>query len=96
MEITIKSNGHARDLLNWGDLSEKERAEFDYLETDDEQWSAEFFRYRGSLYCTDMFTRVHDQFVEPWEGYHADTYFSGVLIYYTDDHDGVFVGRYYC
>jgi hypothetical protein len=40
---TIKCNNKPRHVLHWFELSLKEQAEFDYLDTDDLRMEATFF-----------------------------------------------------
>ena len=49
MSITITTNGHARDLVSWNDLPDKERDFYNYL-AEEEQWANRFVKYRGSWY----------------------------------------------
>ena len=91
---TIKTNGHARDLLSFWELSDVTRAEFDYLADDPEaHYSPRFFEYRGSWYdANDGFTRVTDSALSGWDGAQGESYFSAVLIRYTDDYQAVVIG----
>jgi hypothetical protein len=91
---TILTNNRPRDLLSWHDLTAKERARFDWLETETQQDCATFFRYRGWTYCTDEFmTTDRDQF-PGWHGYGCDSFFSGVLVRILPD-EQIIAGRYY-
>lgn len=92
--LKIISNKTPRDFIYWYDLSEKEKRDFDYLKTEDEQMSASFFRYRGNVYDAAEFMRVGSNGeLKGWDGYSSDTYFSGVLVKFIWDQ--VVVGRYY-
>ena len=46
-----------------------------------------FFKYRGYWYHLDQFMRIPGQMFngEDWNGYHADSFFSGILIRMSDD-----------
>ncbi len=93
--LTIKCNNVPRNVLRWYDLTDKERKEFDYLDTDDKQMEAEFVRYRGWCYHTSDFMRIsHSQAMTPqmieagfdkFDGYASDSFFSGVLLRYAYD-----------
>lgn len=80
------------------ELSEKERDEFDYLESDQLDHTT-FIRYKGEVYDLNEFMRI-DSYVssncqfDGWYGYASDSFFSGVLIRYVGDGQ-VVVGRYY-
>lgn len=99
-DIVIKSNRQPRPVLHWHDLTDSERREFDYLDTNEKQVSAWFFRYKGNVYDLEEFNRVPsgegvtDTF-KAWHGIRPDTYFSGVLIRYVNDYEDVIVGRYF-
>lgn len=104
--MQIKTNNTPRLLLSWYELTEKEKQEFDYLtdDTPEEDICNEFFRYKGNVYDLSEFMRI-DQTIAPhcqregweaWHGYSSDSFFSGILVRYTEDCDRVIVGRYYC
>ena len=89
-KLTIISNHHRRELLYWEDLSNEERAEFDWIDAS-ETGNFEFFRYKGWTYCTADFMRVNgNDALVGWDGYSSVTVFSGVLIRYPVE-DGYFV-----
>lgn len=102
--MEIISNHHQRELLHWRQLTEKERSEFDWLDTPERQQEVDFFRYKGWTYCLDEFMAMgtmysaSNPFGAPWQGYLNDTFFSGILIYYPDQdyywNDGIVVGRF--
>jgi len=77
-----------------GSLRQKLRAEFDYL-SEEEFDVAEFFNYRGVWYHIGEFLRCAAQQFPGWDGYHSDSYFSGIVIKYLYG-EGVIVGRYCC
>jgi hypothetical protein len=104
MALTIKTNRIPRDVLRWHDLTPKERAEFDYLDTEERQDEASFMRYRNWTYDLGEFMRCPaDSSPAPdslgfsgWDGYHSDSYFSGILIRYPDsDCEQVIAATYY-
>lgn len=104
--ITIVTNWHARDVIDAWQLSESERAEFDYLNwraIEAGEDSATFFRYRGELYdLGEFFTTspgawnfgLPDEF-KGWSGYRSDSFFSGMLVRYVDEFERVIVARYF-
>ena len=97
MQVTIKTNNAPRHTLDWRDLTPKEQAEFDYLDSDDREYCAIFVRYRGWVYDLGEFMRVDSNTaLAGWHGYSSDSFFSGVLIRYVDsDADSVIMGTYY-
>jgi hypothetical protein len=92
-EITIRTNGHYRPVLCWENLTEKEQEEYAYLEEED----GSFFRYKNWTYFLGDFMRLYDEDAPftGWEGYHSDSYFSGVLVKYSNCGDAVKVATYY-
>lgn len=53
-------------------------------------------RYKGEWYCMEDFMRAgKDSPLSEWDGYTADTFFSGVLVRFVDDGERVIFGRYY-
>lgn len=99
--VTIRTNNVPRPLIYGYDLTERERAEFDYY-TPEELDGAEFFRYRGQVYDASQFEQCpHGFFPADWDGYKGDSFFSGILIKYPRmpwgevDTDHIIVGVYY-
>ena len=95
--ITVRTNNVPRDLIDWNDLTEKEQAEFDYIE-EPEYANQRFFRYRGNTYDINEFESVRGdrRALRGWHGFSADSYFSGILVKLVDDNERVIVGNYYC
>lgn len=99
--MEIITNNRPRDFLYWCELSDKEKREFDYLDSDEKRDSAEFFRYKGRVYDVGEFMRIPnypegpDQWGE-FDGYSSDSYFSGVLIRFVERGERVIVARYLC
>ena len=96
MTLTIKTNNVPRDLLNWDDLTEEEKKQFDYYKGED-KYFALFFRYKENAYDSGEFSPAENfGLFRKWDGYESDTYFSGVVIRFVEDNERVIVGRYYC
>jgi hypothetical protein len=93
----IRTNNQPRELLSWFDLTEKEKAEFDWY-SDFTETSApiEFFRYKGNVYTLGDFMRLdkNSPFPGDWHGYKGDSFFSGLLIRLDDTGESVVVGQY--
>ena len=93
--MKIKTNHHFRPVLYWHDLTEAEQRENAdaYGESED----SSFFRYRNRVYdlCNFMhaegYTGRHELFPN-WDGYHNDSFFSAVLVKFSDCGDAVKVG----
>lgn len=93
-ELKIITNNVPRDLIFGSELSEKERADFDYF-TDEQLATAYFFRYKGEVYDPGDFQNTDwNQGFDRWDGYISDTFFSGILIRWCNDYESVVVGRY--
>lgn len=99
--MKIKCNNKPRQLVYGYELSEKERADFDYL-TEEELDTRDFVRYKGHVYDVAEFMRIEAGIVncqrEGWkkfDGYFSDSAFSGVLIKYIDS-DNYVMATYYC
>lgn len=95
--LEIITNRVPRPTLNWGELTDREKKEFDYLDTDEKQWGATFIRYREWVYNLGDIMRVdkYSPFYPGWHGYKSDTFFSGVLFKFTDDNESVICATYY-
>lgn len=96
--MKITTNNIPRNVIFGFELTEAQRAEFDYLDSIDD---ASFFAYKGQIYDIGEFMHV-DAKREPclsplagWDGYSSDTFFSGVVVKYVDDCERVIVGTYY-
>lgn len=93
--LNIISNRQSRAVIYWGDLTAAEQSDFDYLDTGDAQSAATFVRYRGVTYALGGFMRCEGAGdLTAWDGYAADTYFSGVLIKLDRDGDRATLGRF--
>jgi hypothetical protein len=92
--MKIITNNIPRQLIYGYELTEEEKKDFDYLGEDID--GHDFFRYKGNVYDPDEFMRIENNSeLKNWDGYSSDTYFSGVLIKYTQDNESVIVGRYF-
>jgi len=98
-ELTIITNNHRRDIIYWWELTEEEKAEFDYATEE-----SMFFRYKGSLYCLDDFMRIEhhpNSDFASWDGYSPDGFSSGTVVKWPVedwgdlDTDYLIVGWYY-
>ena len=94
MTFTIKTNNVPRVTFTGDDLTDKEKAEFDYY-TPGELCDALFFRYIGNVYDLDEFLLAPES-LKPWHGYSSSSYFSGIVIKCDNRMENVIVGAYYC
>lgn len=91
MATRIRTNHQPRDVLSWHDLSAKEQAEFDYLDSEGAREGAQFMRYRGDVYDLGEFMRAPDS-LKGWDGYYADSYFSAIVVRFVDHGEAVVAG----
>ena len=84
INVTIKTNGRRRPVLEWHELTAKEREEFDYLMRDDARAEmAKFFRYKDMVFdLGDMMTWPT---VGEWLWYHNFTAWNGIVVKYARD-----------
>tara|TARA_B100000945_G_scaffold310073_1_gene301600 strand:- start:188 stop:478 length:291 start_codon:yes stop_codon:yes gene_type:complete len=92
--MKIKNNNHFRPVLYWHDLTEAEQRE--NASAYDGVKDSSFFRYRGQVYDLGEFLSARGngahELVNDWDGYHNDSYFSAVLVKYSECQDFVKVG----
>lgn len=96
--MKITTNNQYRPILHWSDLTESEQKE--HKDTYDDIEDSSFFRYRDWIYDLNNFLRVNDSLygkgqqheLYGWDGYHNETFFSSVVIKYSDCGDSVRVG----
>jgi hypothetical protein len=92
----IRTDNKPRALIYWSELKDKEKAEFNWLDTAEKQDGARFFKYRGHTYCLDEFMVIdYNQPLPGWHGYLSDSYFSGVLIKWSKDFEAITAATYY-
>ena len=91
--LEIITNNKPRNFTYGYELSEAEKADFDYIDDID---AHDFIRYKGRVLDPSEFvaTDPNGEFAE-WTGSHSETFYSGLLIKYTDDHQQVIMGSYY-
>lgn len=89
--MQIRTTKVERETFNKCELSEEEQKEFDW----DAMGEHVYFRYNGNVYCDAEFEVVLDLFdKKDWDGYSAQTFFSGVLVKFSSDMERVIVGDY--
>ena len=93
MAFTVKTNNVPRATFSGYELTDKEKAEFDYY-APNELDNALFFRYKGEVYDTGEFLLAPES-LKPWQGYSPSSYFNGIVIKYTDEMENVVVGAYH-
>lgn len=96
MALEITTNNVPREVIDGFTLSEKERAEFDFVDwakVEEGTDSASFVRYRGDLLYLNDFLR--DGCPSGWDGVFPDSHWSGLVVRYASPEcDMVVIGRY--
>ena len=97
--MKITTNNQARELKSFYEFSPKQqqqiRSDFDWLE--DVESDCGFFEYRGTIHHLQNFMRLN---AEPgtelaaWDGYEADSYFSGTVVRLSSDGEYLVAGSY--
>ena len=89
--MNIITNSKPRPILYWQNLTKEEQKEFDYTDKED----GSYFRYRNIVYTlADFLPAQHNKF-KGWDGYLSDSFFSAILVSFSDDNDYVIVGTAY-
>lgn len=91
--MEIKTNNHWYPIIYGYELTEKERAQFDYLDSE-ELVSGSFVRYKNRCYHIAEFLRVDIWELREWDGYIPNSFFSGVVIKLSDGGDACKLGTY--
>ena len=94
--MNITTNRHWNSFLYGFELTDTQKSDFDYLDDID---SHEFISYRGMIidpsevFPIDDTMRLHADFGD-WHGYQSDSFFSGIVIKYSDDFEQYQIGTY--
>lgn len=96
-DMTIKTNRHWRAFCYRNEVPAEILAnQFDWLDPEDGGLDG-FFKYRGWWYHTSEFMAVRGLTEAPmcdWDGYHGDSYFSGIVVRFSRDGEQYMVGTY--
>jgi len=96
--MKITTNNQYRRILLWSDLTGSERC----LHSDnyDEVEQSSFFRFRDFVYDLNDFLQINEQWGEgilkDWDGCHNETFFSSVVVKYSECGEAVRVGLATC
>ena len=98
-KLTIVSNNHWREILYGYSLPDSQRKEFDFLEGEEFD-NASFVKYKNQYHYLGDFMSAGLSCGKPvfpgWQGYESDSFFSGHVIRFSEDGEGVQIGFYYC
>ena len=94
MALTVKTNHQWRDLVYRVDVPAKVMADqFSHLGEDEIDG---FFEYRGYWYhVSDFMTVDKNSPLDGWQGYASDSYFSGIVVKFSEDMEQVIAGTYF-
>jgi hypothetical protein len=96
--LTVKSDLKWKDFKYGYEVPKSVlKKQFDHLY--DSKAHDSFFKFRGYWYHLSdfMLTEKDEELLRAgWQGYHSDTYFSGVLIKLSSDGESYIIGTYYC
>jgi hypothetical protein len=86
-KTAIYGNTHAKTLILWDELDDKQRGEMSNYDKEDS-----FFIYKGNVYSLNDFMRIDKympELFQKFDGYMNDSFFSGILIKFCDDFDKI-------
>lgn len=98
MSFSLKIKSERAEMLSYVELEPSERVEFDYVESE-EMWSPRFFSFTMGTgetehvewYDSQEFLPSTNPALRYWDGFHADTFFSAVLIKFLEGDDEGFL-----
>ena len=89
---------HKWKSLKYGyELPKNQRKQFNYL-SDEEFDTHNFVKYRRSYYDVNEFMAIPNRSssdLGAWDGYHGETYFSGIVIKLSSDGERYKIGEAY-
>ena len=88
--MEIKSDRKWHNFKDWAELTDKQKAELDYIKDEYES----VLVYRGHPYALCDFMRPDSGLFPGWDGYSSDSFFSGVVIKISGDGDQYQIGTY--
>ena len=98
-QIDIRTNHHWRQVVYGYELTEVQKADFDYINADDFDMHS-FFVYKGQVIDSgEVFAISHNMATsqpafEAWHGYQSDSFFSGIVVKFSDDFEEYQIGTY--
>ena len=91
--MEIVTNNKPRDIVSFFELKNKHQKEM-IDKFGNEAEVMDFFIYKNDVYCLSDFCITH-QFGKHWDGAYNDTFFSIVLVRYTNCNSAVIIGMVY-
>ena len=87
----ITTNNQPRQIIDFQDLTQKEKEHFDWFKPDELQGG--FVRFKGQVYCLDEFIGIHkDGSLSKggWQGFESQSAFDAIIMKY-DKYDSDYV-----
>lgn len=81
--LTIRTNNVPREMEPAILIPANAQKDFDYL-SEDERMESRIVQYKGIYYDVYDFASVNQTDLKGWDGVHADSYYSGVLVRMVD------------
>ena len=99
---TIKTNRKPYPVFCLADLPAKVQADFDYI-GEEEMYSPRMVKYKKNWYDLSDIPSTRPgpwnanppAWLQEWDGYASDSFFSGVLVKYCEGFDSVIMATYY-
>lgn len=95
MSFTLRTNNQQRPTIQWFELTDAQKADLDWLDTEELQDDFTGFVYKGQVYDLSDFTVLDDEnyTVKGWHGVLGESAFSAVVIKISSCNDFVTVGK---
>jgi hypothetical protein len=80
-DASIYGNNQERELIQYWELTSKEKEEFTGILNGPENYL--YFRYKGVIYLFEDFMRIekyHPFYKQGFDGFLSDSFFSGILV----------------
>lgn len=92
----VKTNLQPRPVIDWYELTDAEKKEFDHIDDHCKEMAFNGFRFKGQVYDFDEFMRTeHEGPLQKagWVGIAGQSAFHGVVLHIANDMETVVVGQ---
>lgn len=95
--MKVRTNNVPRYLVNWYDLTTKQKADLDWRDTEELQDAFSGFIFKGQVYDLSDFTVIDNVNypVKDWNGAFAQSAFHAVLVKLNPSEETVIVGEFF-
>ena len=94
MSVVVSSDGKFKPFLYGDEVPKKVLSDYDWLPEDEKEHG--WVKYKNEYMHLSDFIRLSGSGVgRDWNGYHADSFFSGTVIKMTNDGEEYKIGRYH-